>query len=93
MRLWHCQGGKQETEFAVDIILSESVDLCIIFPNGNRLASQQHYRQGSWVGRCADEMATALHATARMAVAFVGGPIPPPGVRCAAVFQKLGLFF
>ena len=93
MRLWHCQVGKQETDFAVDITLSTSVDLCIIFPNGNRLARQQHYRQQSWVGRCADEMATALHATSRVAVAFVGEAALSPGVRYAAVFQKLGWYF
>lgn len=92
MRLWHCQGGKQETEFAVDITLSASVGLCIIFPNGNRLASQQHYRKPAWLGRCADEIATALHATAHAAVAFVGDAILSPGVRYTSAYQKLGLF-
>ena len=92
-RLWRCHGGYQETQFAVDITLSRSVDLCIIFPNGNCLARQQQCREPRWVKKCADEMSTALHATARLAVAFVGDAMLSPGVQNAEVYKILGKSF
>ena len=92
-RPWQCQGGKQETQFAVDITLSPSVELCIIFPNGNRLARQKQSREPRWVRQCADEIATARHTTARKAVAFVGHAVLSPGLQNAEVYKSLGRFF
>jgi len=92
-RLWQCQGGKQETQFAVDITLSPSVELCIIFPNGNRLARQKQSREPRWLRECADEIATALHTTASNAVAFVGDAVLSPGLQNAEVYENLGRFF
>ena len=50
--------------------------------HGNRLARQQHFREPYGVKRCAEEMATALAATAQYAVAFVGdAELSPDGSR------------
>ena len=82
---WHCKGGAYETQFAVDILLSPSVDLSIVFPNGVRLSKQQDCREPYWLEPCCAQMATALHMTSAKAVAFVGDASLSPGLEHAAV--------
>ena len=57
------------------------------------MARQQHVREPYWAKPCADEMATALAATAQYAVAFVGDAELSPGVQNAEVYERLGRFF
>ena len=88
-KMWRCKSGAQEASFAASVIMTPSVDLAIVFPNGNRLSRQEDPHERGWVQPAAQELSTALNLTAKEAVVFVGDGIYSPGVLHIDAYRQL----
>ena len=89
VKLWHCCPGAQESEFAVSIMLSPKVDLCIVVPNGNKLSRHKLMREPQWLPDVCREISTAMHHTSSHGVAFVGDASLSPGLEQADLYKYL----
>ena len=87
--MYRSSNGAWENQVAVDIAISPHVDLCLGFPNGNRLANQEQLSVPHWLHPCCGHIASALQSVATKACVFVGDASLSPGVKYEEAFKYL----